>query len=236
MSHSARNRALEERNAEREKAKARRKIERLEVGELKLDDHLPLLLKSTIDDLPPIIQKLCDEGLDSIRDAQTNVEYLPASIPPHPRVFFIAALFLFPFSMYSIFKWKSAIVGTLLLVCTAVVFATGMTLYERRKPIYGSRKPWPGNWNSGVYLVGSSALFEMVYDWTQYRLETETNLFPMTSIISVERINNSGKIMLKVRSPPGAENETFEHILDAIHEPDKAFTKIKDWFERSTNK
>jgi len=236
--------AAQKEHAELEKAKARRKIERLEHGEPSIDDHLPLIIKAKIDDLPPLIQKLCDEGPDSIRDAQTAVDFLPERIPPNSCFFWPPAILLFPFWIYSLIKWNhNVLIVLLLLFLWLACFCIALRLCLMRMPIYakgsdGLIKPWPGDYLWGVYLMGGSALLELKRKVPpgEVVLKEEASVFPVSSIISIVYISDSCRTKLTVRSPPGAENETFEHILDRFNEPDKAFTKIKDWFERSTNK
>ncbi len=229
---------------EAEKAAARRKAVRLELGDLKLDDQCPLLLKATIDDLPPLIQQLYDEGPDSIRDAQTTVDFFVESLPPHPCVFFLPSMFFFAIFIAVLVNSDRAgtggyVVYMIVGVSAGLLFTRGFQTMMFRMPLFyaknedGSRKAWPGDYKWGVYLVGNSALFELKNKTPTEFEKPEASLFPVTSIISVQYVSNVEKTILKIRSPPGSENESFEHTL-GFEEPDVAFVAIRDWFLRST--
>lgn len=128
-----------------------------------------------------------------------------------------------------------------LLFLAPVVWSgiAAVKIRRERAPLFatledGSRKPWPGDWKLGTYLVGTSALME--YDGTK------AWLIPVESIVRIEheklpkRNSSSFSYRTEVffRLPSLDASEHPESItLRNLDEPHRG-REIKSWHERCT--
>lgn len=205
------------------------------------DGECPLLKRVPIDQLPPRFQTLLNETIDP----RMSVEFIPTRLPKCPLYFYIfpplviAIIYLFQMWMFdrssddSGFRYTS--LQQVLLVILFISSYFGYVAFKARKvraPLYardrnGVRKPWPGDWKIGIYLIGRSALldFDGDYAW----------LFPVNSIIELDHTMFREQIYattLVVRSPLSGEEETFKHMLQSF-EPEKG-KDIEVWHRRCT--
>ncbi len=205
------------------------------------DSDCPLLQKVSIDHLPQRFQRLLNDG-----EINVGVEFFSSRIPAPPCCFlWIAAPFamalvgvsstlstestvnngvVIGYVMAAIFAW--------ILVCVGIAACDN---HKKRSPLFakdgdGVRKPWPGNWKIGTYLVGNSALldFDGKHAW----------LFPVNSILRVDhfklaRRNAIHQTILVVLSPSDATEETFLYDLKHLDEPIKG-RGIRTWHRRCT--
>ncbi len=211
----------------------------------------PLLQKVAIDDLPPRFQRLLNDADHNILDSRTDIKFFPSRISNPPCIFLFFAA---PFAMglvgisSSLSKESNMNGGVVWGYVMAAIFAgvlicIGIAAYDNYKtrlPLFakdkdGHRKPWPGNWKIGIYLLEKSALldFDGENAW----------LFPVKSIMRVDHFklqhrNSIQKTVLVLRLPSDAEEETFHYELEDLDEPMKG-EDIKNWhhhcYEKTTS-
>ena len=131
----------------------------------------------------------------------------------------------------------------LVAMCVGAILWSAILAYnnhKKRAPLFardaeGARKPWPGDWKAGTYLVGRTALvhYDGIKAW----------LFPVQDIVHVEHTrpqtrNSKYHTVVVFRTPiPNTFDETNKEIaryeLDHLEEPCKGWD-IHRWFERCT--
>jgi hypothetical protein len=132
--------------------------------------------------------------------------------------------------------WAGIIVGGVIFVGPIVwIGIAAYTNYRKRAHLFsrdsdGARKPWPGDWKAGTYLVGGSALvdFDGSRAW----------LYPVDSITRVDHFKRQSRRLgyqttLVIRSPNELENNEIRHQLDNLEEPHKG-REIQCWHQRCT--
>ncbi len=221
------------------------------------DGDCPILKKVPIDLLPRRFQTLLKETIDP----RMSVEFIPTRIPKHNLQFLVCInLFVIVIIIFQWLAidhsdddqpWRNYVPNAIVIVVsvmTTVYYA--FKLKKMRAPLYaqdghGARKPWPGDWKTGVYMIGTSALldFDGTHAW----------LLPVNSIMEFENDLNHSRltqrnvyslyynrpypgsfpIKLKVRSPPGEDEETFKHVIFGFEEESKR-KEVEDWYKRCT--
>mmetsp|Transcript_328 Transcript_328/g.746 ORF Transcript_328/g.746 Transcript_328/m.746 type:complete len:283 (-) Transcript_328:2399-3247(-) len=214
------------------------------IDEKEGDVDCPLLQKAMIDDLPPRFQRLLNDLDHNTLDSREGIAFFPSRISKPPCLFLVVAA---PFVMglvgvsTTLSKESTINGGVAIGYIMAVLFAwvlvcIGLAAYGNHKtrlPLFakdkdGDRKPWPGNWKIGIYLVGKSALldFDGEHAW----------LFPAKSIMRVDHFklqhrNSIQQTIIVLRLPPDAEEETFHYELKDLDEPRKG-KDIQNWHRR----
>ena len=204
------------------------------------DDECPLLNGVPIDQLPPRFQRL----LNDTGDSRMAVEFIPTRLPMFPLYIYIfpplIVAIVYLFQRLAISDDSGLRYGNLqtVLVTLATFLYCGYAAFKERKvraqlyakDSHGVRKPWPGDWKIGVYLIGRSAMLDFDGDraW----------LFPVNSIIEIDHTILRNQIYastLVVRSPSGESPSgegTFKHLI-AKFERNKG-KDIEVWHHRCT--
>ena len=221
-------------------------------GQIGSSSDCPLLQGVPTNQLPLRFQRLLDVH-NTINDPDT-VEFYPGHIPSKQLLYYFILVdvvvtivliqnWFFPkrdgeefdFGSYSFIVFPVVIVlstiGSIYMI---------FRLKKRRAPLnardsQGNKKPFPGDWKGGIYLVGNVGLLD-------YNQEMEKAwLFPLESIVSIEHCRKTGNrgrdvrdgITLKVQSPLGSGQETELEIF--LNEDNYWWVKVQQWFDRCKN-
>lgn len=218
-------------------------------GRIGSSSDCPLLQGVPTNQLPLRFQRLLDVH-NTINDPDT-VEFYPGHIPSTRLLYYfiladVVVTFVlfqnwffpkegdeFDFGSYSFIVFPVVIV----LSSIASIYVV-FRLKKRRAPLnardsQGNKKPFPGDWKGGIYLVGDVGLLE-------YNQEQEKAwLFPLESIVSIEHCQRTGTrgrdvqngITLKIVLGSGQETE-HESMLN---EDNYWWVKVQQWFDRCKN-
>ncbi len=204
------------------------------------EPELRVLRKVPISELPLRCQRLLlaepSEQFQRPQNGCDSVEYIPGNIPSYDTCLWIAGagiLFCFTLLEDDVPPFWPSFISALLIIISA---AMAIRIANIRKPLYakdsrGIQKPYPGDWNGGVYLVGYSGLLQ--YDPATRRAWW----FPVHSICAVD-INEQGAgkesfWRCKVRTYLGSDHvigELAKELRIGLMWNIQQFNKEKEWF------
>lgn len=213
----------------------------------------PLLQGVPTSQLPLRFQRLLD--VHSVSNDPETVEYLPGFIPSLQTLYYFLMADLV-IAIVIIQTWVEGrfergnekegldvfsynligLVSAVVLSSIASIFVL-LRLKKQRAPLnardsQGNKKPFPGDWKGGIYLVGNTALLEFNTG--------KSWLFPLESMVSIDhreirvgRYKKNG-ISVKFQSSPGFSSDTAAHDI-VLDEGDYWWVKVQQWFDRCKN-
>lgn len=204
------------------------------------ENRCPFLSDVPVDRLPPRFRRLLMANDD---DDDASVAYHPGHIPAPPWCcLFLAVPFVLGLAgmIYGAAVQRAGRTPSLGELLCAVAFALALVAVgaaarrnrTRRTPLFaknadGTRKPWPGCWKAGTYLMGNEALME--YDGSR------VFLVPVHRIRRIEQVKEgrSGYRRTTVFFTPPEEDR--EQRLDLnLEDSYQAGLVIRGWMDRAT--